>query len=52
MSVVKTTYAYSNNILKILDLEEDMTPYYLQTTVMTPVFKTLSLNVFERFGIV
>ena len=32
MSVVKTTYAYSNNILKILDLEEDMTPYYLQTT--------------------
>lgn len=30
--IVNATYAYSNNILKILDLEEDMTEYNLQHT--------------------
>lgn len=30
--IVNATYAYSNNILKILKLEEDMTPYILQHT--------------------
>ena len=30
--ILNATYAYSNNILKILDLKEDMTEYYLQHT--------------------
>ena len=30
--IINATYAYSNNILKILDLEEDMTEYILQHT--------------------
>lgn len=30
--ILNATYAYSNNILKILNLEEDMTKYYLQHT--------------------
>ena len=30
--IVNATYASSNNILKILQLEEDMTEYYLQNT--------------------
>jgi hypothetical protein len=30
--IINATYAYSNNILKILDLEEDITEYVLQYT--------------------
>jgi len=40
--IINATYAYSNNILKILDLEEDMTKYYLQHTEI-PIMKSKKL---------
>jgi len=41
--IINATYAFSNNTLKILGLEEDMTEYYLQDTEVVVVKSPVSL---------